>query len=60
MKNWLDKTHPVRALLALGSLGLTGYMLVEGIAIPEAWWVIVTGLCLYYIETVKTITSKAE
>jgi len=45
--------HPIRATLAIGSLALTGYMMIVGIAIPDAWWVIATGLCLFYVEGVK-------
>ena len=49
---WLEKVHPVRAILALASLALTGYMLIVGIVIPDAWWIIVTALCLFYVEAV--------
>ena len=52
MKEWLSKTHPVRALLALSSLAATIYMLVAAVAIPDAWWVIVTGLALFHVESV--------
>ena len=44
------KVHPVRAALALISLAATIYMLVAGLVIPDAWWIIVTGLALFYIE----------
>lgn len=50
---WLDKVHPVRAILALSSLALTGWMLARGMPVPGEWWIIVTGLCLYYAETLK-------
>jgi len=53
-QEWLDKVHPVRAILALGSLGVTAYMLINGLAIPEAWWIIVTGLCLFYVEAFRS------
>ena len=52
-KEWLDKIHPVRAALALTSLGATIYMLNVGIVIPDAWWIIVTGLALFYVEAAK-------
>lgn len=42
------KIHPIRATLAIGSWGLTGYMLITGIVIPEAWWVIVTAVSVFY------------
>lgn len=53
---WVEKTHPVRAILALGSLGLTGYMMVNDIPISDAWWIIVTALCLFYVEAIKPST----
>lgn len=52
-KEWSEKVHPVRALLALGSLAITAYMMLTRIPIPGEWWIIVTGLCLYYVEGVK-------
>ena len=52
MQNWLEKIHPVRAILAISSLGATVYMLVTGLIIPDAWWIIVTALCLFYVEAV--------
>ena len=54
---WIDKVHPVRALLSLISLGITAYMVVNEIAVPEGWWIIVTGLCLYYVEGIKSSTA---
>ena len=42
--------HPIRATLAIGSLAATVYMMVTGIPIADAWWVIVTGLALFYVE----------
>ena len=53
MQTWIDKVHPIRALLAITALAATVYMLVAGIVPPDAWWVITTGLCLYYVESVK-------
>ena len=53
MQNWIEKIHPIRAVLALGSLALTGYMLITGIVISDAWWIIVTALCLFYVEAIK-------
>lgn len=50
---WLDRIHPVRAILALSSLTFTGWMLANGMIVPDAWWIIVTALCLFYVETVK-------
>ena len=50
MKSWIDRMHPVRAALALLSLAATIYMLMAGITIPDAWWIIVTGLALFYVE----------
>jgi len=44
------KLHPIRASLALVSLAATIYMLIAGVPIPDAWWIIVTGLALYYVE----------
>ncbi len=44
------KVHPIRAALAVISLLATIYMLVFGVAIPDAWWIIVTGLALFYVE----------
>lgn len=46
-----SKIHPVRATLALASLGVTAYLIISGIAVPDAWWVIVTGLALFYVES---------
>ena len=45
--------HPIRATLAISSLGATIYMLIQGIEIPDAYWVIVTGLALFYVEGAK-------
>ena len=53
MQSWIDKVHPVRAVLAVISLLATVFMLCKGMTIPEAWWVIVTGLVLFYAEAVK-------
>ena len=53
-KEWSEKVHPVRAILALSSLGVTAYMVVTQIPVPEPWWIIVTGLCLYYVEGIKS------
>ena len=52
MQNWSDKIHPIRATLALVSLGATIYMLIASIAIPDAWWIIVTALALFYVESI--------
>lgn len=57
MQNWIDKIHPIRAILALTSLGATIYMLIESIAIPDAWWIIVTGLALFYVESIKRTSA---
>lgn len=46
-----DKIHPIRATLAIVSVFATIYMVIFGTAIPDAWWVIVTGLALFYVET---------
>lgn len=43
--------HPIRATLAIGSIGVTAFMMITGIAVPDAWWVIVTGLSLWYVGT---------
>ena len=43
--------HPIRACLAIGAVGATIYMVIAGMAIPDAWWVIVTGLALFYVES---------
>lgn len=51
MHNWIEKMHPVRALLAITALAATIYMLIVGTPIPDAWWVIVTGLALFYVES---------
>lgn len=40
----------IRATLAIGSLAATVYFIVAGIDIMDAWWVIVTGLSLFYVE----------
>lgn len=56
---WIDKVHPIRALLALTSLAATVYMIIAGLAVPDAWWVIVTGLCLYYVEGIKSSTPAS-
>ncbi len=56
-QEWIEKVHPIRALLALSSLGATIYMLIYSIAIPEAWWIIVTGLCLFYVEAFKSSSA---
>jgi len=42
--------HPIRASLAIGSLAATVYFIVVDISIPDAWWVIVTGLALWYVS----------
>jgi hypothetical protein len=42
------KIHPIRAALAISSWGITGYMLIVGLAIPEAWWTIVGGVSVFY------------
>lgn len=52
-QKWMDRTHPVRALLALSALGATIYMLVSGIVMPDGWWIIVTALCLFYVEAIR-------
>lgn len=43
------EVHPVRAILAVGAVGITAFMMITGIAVPDAWWVIVTGLALWYV-----------
>lgn len=45
------KLNPVRASLAIGSVGATIYMIVVGISVPEAWWIIVTGLAMFYVDS---------
>lgn len=47
------KIHAIRASLAVISLLATIYMLTFGVPVPDAWWIIVTGLCLYYVEGLK-------
>jgi len=54
MQNWIDKIHPVRAALAVISLLSTIYMLIAGLQIPDAWWIIVTALALFYVEAIKS------
>ncbi len=44
------KLHPIRASLAVLSLLATIYFIVVGIEIMDAWWVIVTGLALFYVS----------
>ncbi len=47
------KIHPIRAALAVIALAATIYMLIAGLAIPDAWWIIVTGLTLFYVESMS-------
>ncbi len=51
MNSWLEKIHPIRALLAIAAVGATIYMVIAGTVIPDAWWIIVTALALFYVET---------
>ncbi len=44
-----NQVNPIRATLAIGSIGVTAYMMIVGLAVPDAWWVIVTGLALWYV-----------
>ena len=55
---WIDKVHPIRAILALSSLAATVYFLVVGVVIPDAWWIIVTALCLFYVEAFKSTPAS--
>lgn len=32
------KLHPIRAALAVITIGVTAYLLIEGIEVPDAWW----------------------
>lgn len=45
--------HPIRATLAVVSLLATIVFLWVGADIPDAWWVIVTGLALFYVEDLR-------
>ena len=48
----MNKIHPIRASLAISSLGATIAMLFLGTPIPDAWWIIVTALALFYVESI--------
>ncbi len=52
MNSWLEKIHPIRAILALASVGATIYFVLIGTMVPDAWWIIVTALALFYVESV--------
>lgn len=43
--------HPVRASLALIAWLVTGYMMVVGIPIADAWWAIVGGVSVFYFTS---------
>jgi len=47
------KIHPVRATLAISSWFATIGFLAFGIAIPDAWWAIVSGINVFYFVASK-------
>ena len=43
-----DKIHPVRAGLAVATIGGTLYMLIAGMVVPDPWWVLLGSVATYY------------
>jgi len=42
------KIHPIRATLAISGWLATIYFLMAGLNPPDAWWIIVTAVSVFY------------